>query len=338
MRGTTVRINALATHIFGATSPLLLMSLPAILITLALFAFTALHARVASADTGSDSAADTSTARRYEPWLWLKCLDEEVEEGDDYRLEIRRKGGIDGHLNDTMRVYWFTDPGTADESDYHALDEERQASNGYQTRVGRMGRDFHTREDQYPETDETFTVRFENSVDYGDDDYCNMTITDDDVPGIYDLSITTRAWHTWYDPDSGHSYSFARYIEGDVIEIKANFTDRVTMRNPSTGKKADYAGIQIRVGEDLRVAELLRGNGTNTLTFGYTVQRGDYDPDGIGIIDSGFYYNVDAGDIGLWTEHNGQDVQANGIYHGLDDQSAHKVDWEWNPVGEPFSD
>ena len=56
----------------------------------------------------------------------------------------------------TMRVFWYTEAITADETDYERLYAERQSSNGYQSKHGRMGRDFHTLEDQYPEVDETF--------------------------------------------------------------------------------------------------------------------------------------------------------------------------------------
>ena len=283
----------------------------------------------AFADTGSDTPADsTSTAKGYEPNLWLKCLDEEVEEGDDYRLEVRRKGGFGSDIK-TMRVYWYTDPITADETDYHPLDRNRQASNGYQSRIGEMGRDFYTRQDQYPEIDETFKVRFDNSVDYGDDDYCIMTITDDDTPGIYDLNITSNGLHTWIDPFFGLIHLSNTYIEGDVIKIEASFSAPVTTRNPSTGRNADYAGIQIEVGDDIKIADLLSGDGTDTLTFGYTVRSDDYDDDGISILDgdsnSGFYFNQATGDTGLWTELSGSTVQVNRLYHGLDDQDGQTV-------------
>ena len=192
-----------------------------------------------------------------------------------------------------------------------------------------MGRDFYTRQDEYPEIDETFKVRFENSVDYGDDDYCIMTITDDDTPGIYDLNITSNGVHTWIKPFSSVIHSYNTYIEGDVIEIEASFSAPVTTRNPSTGRNADYAGIQIEVGDDIRIAELLSGDGTDTLTFGYTVRSDDYDDDGISILEgdsnSGFYFNQATGDTGLWTEVSGRTVQVNRLYHGLDDQDDQTV-------------
>ena len=322
-------ISRLINPHFGISAAFRWMIVPLLVITIALATMVTTQSGTAFADTGSDTPADsTSTAKGYEPNLWLKCLDEEVEEGDDYRLEVRRKGGFGSDIK-TMRVYWYTDPITADETDYHPLDRNRQASNGYQSRIGKMGRDFYTRQDQYPEIDETFKVRFDNSVDYGDDDYCIMTITDDDTPGIYDLNITSNGLHTWIDPFFGLIHLSNTYIEGDVIKIEASFSAPVTTRNPSTGRNADYAGIQIEVGDDIKIADLLSGDGTDTLTFGYTVRSDDYDDDGISILDgdsnSGFYFNQATGDTGLWTEFSGSTVQVNRLYHGLDDQDGQTV-------------
>ena len=51
MKAATARINALATRIFGGTNPYLLMSLPALVVMLALFTVTSLCACIASAFT-----------------------------------------------------------------------------------------------------------------------------------------------------------------------------------------------------------------------------------------------------------------------------------------------
>ena len=135
------------------------------------------------------AASDTVQAKN-EPWLEINCLQTVVEEGDDFRLIVNKKFDSDWP-HPTIRVFWYTDPITADETDYQHLYAERQSSNGYQSEHGRMGRNFHTLEDEYPEDDETFIVRFNNSVDYGHDGECLITITDDDGIGIYDLEITS---------------------------------------------------------------------------------------------------------------------------------------------------
>ena len=84
--------------------------------------------------------------RANEPWLKIKCIETLVEEGEDFRLEVRKKYDSDWP-HPTMRVFWYTEAITADESDYEHLYAERQSSNGSQSESGVMGRNFHTLED-----------------------------------------------------------------------------------------------------------------------------------------------------------------------------------------------
>ena len=143
-----------------------------------------------------------------------------------------------------MRVFWYTDPGAADESDYERLYAERQSSNGSQSKHGRMGCDFHTRDDDYPEADETFTVRFDNSEDHGHDGKCEITIIDNDGVGIYELEITCIPQPV---PDSWGHQPKVGYLAGDAIDITAYFTGDVATVNPDIGEQADYAGIYLLV-------------------------------------------------------------------------------------------
>ena len=116
--------------------------------------------------------------RGNEPWLKIKCVETLVEEGEDFRLEVRKKHDSDWP-HPTMRVFWYTDAITADETDYEHLYAERQSSNGSQSESGVMGRNFNTLDDNYPEIDETFKVQFNNSVDKGnkvDERECIITI------------------------------------------------------------------------------------------------------------------------------------------------------------------
>ena len=85
-------------------------------------------------------------AGSYEAWLYLDCINKQVEEGDDFRLQVRKKYHSDWP-HKTMRVYWYTDAITADETDYEYMYAVRQSSNGHQSENGKMGRDFHTLED-----------------------------------------------------------------------------------------------------------------------------------------------------------------------------------------------
>ena len=268
--------------------------------------------------------ADSST-RGNEPWLKINCLETVVVEGDDFRLEVYKKYDSDWP-HPTIRGFWYTFAITADESDYEYLYAERQSSNGYQSKHGRMGRDFHTREDLYPEVDETFRVWFNNSVDDGDDGECIITIKDDDGVGIHKLEITSVPQELPAGSEDGET--MVAYTTGDVIEITAHFTGPVTNGAPNTGEQADYAGLYIQVGENRRLAEMLRGDGTDTIVFGYTVQSDDVDADGISVESggpgTGLYYSETNRDGGIWAvEH--PDGRINRIFHGLDDDPAHVV-------------
>ena len=233
-----------------------------------------------------------------------------------------------------MRVFWYTDPITADETDYERLYAEGQASSGYQSKHGRMGRDFHTREDLYPEIDETFMVRFNNSNDKGHDGECEITITDDDGVGIYDLEITSNPRQL---PAAAGKEPKVGYAEGDVIEITAHFTSDVTTVNPDTGEQSDYAGIHLFVGNNRRLAPFQRSYGSDALVFGYMVKAEDVDADGISIEKgglpligltpkslTGFHYDRQGREIGIWPASSDHDT-INPLYHGRGDDPDHRV-------------
>ena len=261
-----------------------------------------------------------------EPWLKIKCLETEVEEGDDFRLEVGAKFDTDS-TSPTMRVFWYTEAITADETDYEHLYAEGQASNAYQSRTGKMGRDFHTREDLYPEADETFKVRFNNSEDHGHDGECIITIHDDDGVGIYDLEITSEP----RELDAGGGPVIG-YTAGDWIEITAKFTGPVTNLNPDTMQRAEYAGLYLQVGENRRVARIYQGDGTDTLVFAYQVQEEDLDANGISVESggpgTGLFYNQDNRDSGLWPidpDTGRVGGRINRLFHGLEDDPEHMV-------------
>ena len=263
-------------------------------------------------------------AGKYEPWLKINCLESVVEEGDDFRLLVMKKFESEWP-HETMKVWWYTYPITADATDYEHLHQERQASNGYQSKHGRMGRDFHTLEDNYPEIDETFTVKFLNAVSKGHDGECTITITDDDGVGIHHLEIISVPHEL---PASDGQEPRVGYAAGDVIEITAHFTGDVTTVNPNTGEPADYAGIYLQVGENRRFAPFLRSYGADALVFGYTVQADDLDANGISVEGggpgTGLGYNPNNHDGGIWITDTGSS-QINRMFHGLKDDRAHRV-------------
>ena len=90
-------------------------------------------------------------------------------------------------------------------------------------------------------------------------------------PTIDDVAVTSTPLLT----SSGGSTPDT-YGEGETIEVSVTFNEAVTA---TTG--TDFV---LSVGEAKR-APLLRGSGTATLVFGYTVQTGDSDDDGIWIGD-----------------------------------------------------
>ena len=277
---------------------------------------------------------NTAHAGGNEPWLYLECLEDGVDEGDEFRLQVRKK--YKSHSpHKTMRVFWYTEAITADETDYEHMYAVRQASNRHQSESGKMGRTFHTLDDLYPETDETYLVRFNNSVDHGTDGECYITIKDDDGVGIYDLEI--RSVPQELPSVEGGEGPQDAYTTGDVILIGAKFNHPVTTKNPGTGEQTDYAGLYLQVGENRRVANVVRGDGTDNLIFGYTVQPDDMDPDGISVESggpgTGLYYNEDTRDGGIWPV-NPEDGRLNRIFHGLDDDPNHPV--AQVDVGEPI--
>ena len=274
----------------------------------------------------------TAEAGSNEPWLYLECQEDVVEEGDDFRLVVRKKYKSESP-HETMRVFWYTEAITADETDYEYMYAVRQASNGYQSRTGKMGRDFHTLEDIYPEPDETYIVRFNNSVDHGSDGQCYITIKDDDGVGIFDLEIRSVSYEI---PSSDGGEKVVAYTVGDVILVGAKFTHPVTTENPVTGEQTDYAGLYLGVGENRRLAHVVGGDGTDTIVFGYEVQSDDVDHDGISVEDgwagTGLYYNEETRDSGIWPV-NPEDGRLNRTFHGLADNPDHRV--EQVDVGEP---
>ena len=73
---------------------------------------------------------------------------------------------------------------------------------------------------------------------------------------------------------------------------------------------------------------MLRGSGTDTVVFGYTVQADDVDADGISVEDggpgTGLHYSETNRDGGIWAVDR-PDGRINRIFHGLDDDPTHVV-------------
>ena len=181
-------------------------------------------------------------------------------------------------------------------------------------RANRVKRTFETRDDSLVEGNETFTARFSptsNVVDRDDpdrDEKCEITIIDDD-PNITSVEVTS-------DPGGPDD----TYGVDETIEISATFSTSVDVDgNPRLG---------LRVGDNWRPADYLRGSGSDTLVFGYQVKAEDEDDDGISM---GGGYQDSAGRWHNFGNHTAitavdTDTVAYRVYSGIDDQSGHKVD------------
>ena len=86
------------------------------------------------------SALSPGPVLAYEEMIGLDCDQDAVVEGQTYRLQIYREDDSQWWHDETMKVFWSTQSGTATENDYKPLNHEGHASNAFQTRVGRMGR------------------------------------------------------------------------------------------------------------------------------------------------------------------------------------------------------
>ena len=134
-------------------------------------------------------------------------------------------------------------------------------------------------------------------------------------PTIDDVAVTSAPLLT----SSGESTPDT-YGEGETIEVSVTFNEAVTA---TTG--TDFV---LSVVDVAKRAPLLRGSGTTTLVFGYTVQTGDRDDDGIWIGDQ---------DRTLVGNRNGDPqsgtiasvattTEADLTHAALGQQSGHKVD------------
>ena len=245
---------------------------------------------------------DTPKASAYAGYVELKCTDSTVTEGETFRLHIET-GEPSNLRGETIKVYWTTVADTADESDYHALHHEGQASNRYQSRTTRMGRTFYTTEDNYSETTEKFKVKATNASSSGSGGgTCTIEIEDDDGPG---------AIKTWIDSEPVDG----KYDRGDRIRIKQQFSEAVYV----DGGEIDV-GLLLGYGSTAvaRGAAYVSGSGTDTLTFEYTVTGEDLDVDGIEIPDSDY-----EGPGSIRAEATGMTVNA--FYEGLSPDDSHLV-------------
>ena len=284
-------------------------------VTLAILALAALVALVWATGSFEPQPAAADDAAYY-----LDCPTTEVREKENVDVFLVR---VTNH-NHTTKYWanWYTDAGTADETDYVHQSTGKVWTTDAEAAADRDRHVFRTRSDNHLEEDETFTARFgpdDDIVDLDDPDWdhkCEITILDDD-PNIRKVEVTSEPAR-----DSN------TYGVGEVIEISATFSTRVKVAdggNPRLG---------LWVGDTWRQAQYLRGSGSNLLVFGYTVKADDEDTDGIrmdgGYQDSnGSWHNFPGYDA---ITHRWSDRVVYRAYKGFDDDENHMVDGSLPPV------
>ena len=93
------------------------------------------------------------------------------------------------------------------------------------------------------------------------------------------------------------------------------------------------SGIGMTIGEEYRAAGYLRGTGTDTIVYGYTVKSEDRDSDGATVRGGGYY--ADGSTYGVpWNVYaKGTDVPPYAEFARLHNQQGHKVDGSRKPFG-----
>ena len=161
----------------------------------------------------------------------------------------------------------------------------------------------------------------------------NIFYAGTDVPIDYTHAGVPRHWRQRVDGrpyaqsvqiTSSPSNGWEAYRANEVIEVAFTFDTRVVVEGDvSVTLYLGYDGYHSE--GTARHADYLRGSGTDTLVFGYTVRSGDMDPRGImvalGTDQVGF------GGTGT-IKARGTNVERNPWYRGLGPQPEHRVDTE----------
>ena len=167
-------------------------------------------------------------------------------------------------------------------------------------------------QDTIDEDNETFTVTLSSpssNAQLATDPTAKGTIVDDDTaPTITDVSVTSTP-----------VLATGTYGAGETIEVSVTFDEAVNATSATD--------FELNVSDD-KSAPLLRGSGTATLVFGYTVAPGDEDDNGIWIGDQD---RTLVGDRRLTTQAGAITSTATGtaadLTHAeLGRQDNHKVD------------
>ena len=151
-------------------------------------------------------------------------------------------------------------------------------------------------------------------LDWSSESEVTLRMREETPPTITDVAVTSTPLLTSTDGSTTHTYGV-----GETIEVSVTFTEAVNATSDT-----DFV-LSV---DGAKRAALLRGSGTTTLVFGYTVLAADADDDGIWIGDqdrtlvgdrmsnaqAGTITSVDTG------------VKANLIHSALNTLGGHRVD------------
>ncbi len=247
-------------------------------------------------------------------------MDTRPEEGDNYTVHIRPDDWLG-----FMRGHWYTDPvpgpaltyqipGPAIRSVFPDAatpgDDYVDLQGLYQEGNRQLVGEFPTIEDEYPEELESFTIRFVNAVEGGEDVECSIYIGDDDY-GVVAAGIQNSPW-------DGEAFRL-----GEVITFALDFNHGIRVNG--------MPKVEFRIGDgdnSLRTAPLYHAAyGSESVYFRYRVQPRDLDLDGISM--DGGYVDEDGVTRGL-IEGSVSDAEdrfdSSPWFRGFDDLPNRKVD------------
>ena len=222
------------------------------------------------------------------------------DEGENYRVDIRPEDWLG-----LIRGHWYTIPGTATPGEDYV-----DVQGLYQEADRVVHGEFATIEDHYPEKTKSFTLRYVNAAEGGNDVECTIYIGNDDH-GVLSARIIG------YPPD-GEAYRL-----GEVVTFLLDYSTL-------TDVEGDVR-LEFRMGdgdESLRTARYRDGHTTDILYFTYQVQPGDLDLDGLSM-DGGFVDDngVTRGVVGSGSVDGFfNQLVLSPWFHGFDDEPRQKVD------------
>ena len=257
-------------------------------------------------------------------YFWLDCPDDPVNEGDSFWVDVIRE---EEHIvGSNWGVLWDTVSRTAGRKDYTSVLEWQYADDHDSEWDNRMGRRFHTTQDDEIEGEEQLEISFsdtyhQNSFHRNEVPHrsCTITIADDDPGWVTGTSIVST-------PSNGEAYQ-----AGEVIDLWISFNAPVTvtgrpgaslwLSGSDDPEDREWRGAYYRAWTDREKELDVVGFSNYVVRFSYTVKPGDLDSDGVSI------GGKDENGLGRdMIKITGTDTNANQRFSGTEDLSEHRID------------